>query len=335
MKKILALCDQEVLYVKQMMEFLQGREELPFTVYAYTEPETLVEFAKSKEIDMLVVSESSYTSEVEELSVRQTILLNESGKVKWENIRNVDKYQQAKKVYQDIMDCYLEQDQTVETSLLADVETKLIGFYSPVGRCLQTSFALTLGQMLARQYRTLYISFEQYAGWNGLLSREEGADLSDLLCFAEEGGERFRYRLRLTEQKLGGLFYIPPAFEGQNLVYVTAAHWAMLLDRIAAEGGYDFVLMDLGEGIQGVYELLRRCNRIFTIEKEDGMAAGKILQYEQLLQMQNFEDVLEKTSRQKFPLFCRMPVQIEQFTKGDLAEYVRRIMREELGLEGL
>ena len=36
--------------------------------------------------------------------------------------------------------------------------------YSPVHRCLQSSFALTLGQLLSEKHPTLYLNFEHYIG---------------------------------------------------------------------------------------------------------------------------------------------------------------------------
>lgn len=56
-------------------------------------------------------------------------------------------------------------------------------------RCLQTSFALTLGQELAKIRKTLYLSFEHYAGWNQLLDKGVRGDLAALLYFARSRGK--------------------------------------------------------------------------------------------------------------------------------------------------
>ena len=43
-------------------------------------------------------------------------------------------------------------------SVVNGKELKLIGVYSPVGKCLQTSFAFVLGQLLSKKHKVLYLN---------------------------------------------------------------------------------------------------------------------------------------------------------------------------------
>lgn len=54
---------------------------------------------------MLLVAESDYTYEVSALDTGKTILLNESGTVQ-DGLRNIDKYQKAERVWQELLDSY-------------------------------------------------------------------------------------------------------------------------------------------------------------------------------------------------------------------------------------
>lgn len=332
-KKILALCDREKDYLQQITDFLQKKEEFPFEIHAYTQPAGLVEYETGKEIEMLLVAESSYTYEVSRISANQVLILGENTQSPGIGLPQIDKYQQAENIYRFIMERYLENGRAEGAFCCDGKVAKIIGLYSPVKRCLQTSFALTLGQLLARKYKTLYISFEHYAGWNGLLRKEGGKDLSDLLGYLEET-EKFSYRIRTVERKVGNLWYIPPLYAGQNLVYVTATEWVKLTRRIAGEGGYDYIILDLSEGLQGIFDLLRACDRIYTIVCEDKLARGKMEQYEHLLRIQEYEDVLEKTKKQRLPRMTEIPGQIEQFTRGELADFVRQLMQSDLEVMG-
>ena len=58
---------------------------------------------------------------------------------------------------------------------------KVLGVYSPVGRCLKTSFALTMGKLLAQEERVLYLNLEEFSGLSVLMKEEYKSDLSDLL----------------------------------------------------------------------------------------------------------------------------------------------------------
>lgn len=328
-KKILALCDSEADYLEGMADFLEKREDSPFELHTYSDAGKLLDFGKRERIEMLLVAESDYTYEVSALDTGKTILLNESGTVQ-DGLRNIDKYQKAERVWQELLDSYATM-LSGDTRLVGrEKRAKIIGLYSPVRRCLQTSFALTLGQELAKIRKTLYLSFEHYTGWNQLLDKGVRGDLAALLYFAKEQGEKFYCHLQSFTLKIGQLNYVPPVYAGQNLIYVRATEWQELIEKIAALGGYDYIILDLSESIQGTFEILNMCDRIYTIIGEDDHARAKLAQYEELLAAYSYEAVLEKTSRQLLPHFDRLPERIEQYTRSDLAEYIRRLIREEL-----
>lgn len=328
-KKILALCDCEKDYLQQMTDYLQKKEDFPFEIHAYSEATGLVEYEEGKDVEMLVVAESVYTYEVSRLSANQVLILGENADTVPVGLPQIDKYQQAENIYRHIMNQFLEKSEIEKQSYCGTKTAKIIGLYSPVRRCLQTSFALTLGQGLARKKKTLYISFEHYAGWNGLLRKEGGKDLTDLLGYLDDE-EKFSYRIRTVERKIGNLWYIPPVYAGQTLVYITGKQWVNLISKMAMEGGYEYIILDLSEGLQGIFEILRECDRIYTIVCEDSPARRKMEQYEHLLRMQEYEDVLEKTKKQKLPQIQEVPGQIEQFTRGELADFVNRLIKEDL-----
>lgn len=326
--KILALCDTEEEYAQHMTEFLKGHKELPWVIHTYTEVEGLLELAGREEIELLVIAENAYTEKVQALSQIPTVLLNESGILRWENVRNVSKYQQAEKVFREILQEYAEITEITLPRLSAGSGTRFIGMYSPVRRCLQTSFALTLAQMLAEKHKTLYLNFEHYVGITELLPERQTRDLADLLFFLTSEKERFRLRLQAMLCKKGQMDYIPPMKAGQNLLSITSEEWQELLHQIEELGEYEYVILDLTESMQGLFEILRMCYKVFTLTRTDAVAMSKVTQYEQVLALYQYEDVIGKTYKCSLPRFHRLPEEIEQFTKGDLAEYVRGWMKE-------
>ena len=325
---VLALCDTEEEYARHMTEYLKGHREAPWDIRTYTDVQSLQTFAEQTPIELLVVAENSYTDEVRSLPVEKTVLLNESGVVRWENIRNVNKYQQAENVYKEILSEYMEVLKEPLPRLETACSTRLIGFFTPVHSCLQTTFALTMGQMLSVKYRTLYLNFEYCAGMPQLLPDARTRDLADLIYFLNTDKERFLLRLQTMLFKKGQMDYIPPVKAGTTLLEIRVEEWLELLTRIQQSGEYDFIILDLSESVQGLPEILRMCSKIFTLTRDDRYARGKIAQYERLMDFQEYEDVLSKTSRYKLPRFRRIPEDIELLTKGELADYVRRVIGE-------
>lgn len=325
-EKVMVLCDTEDEYAQLMTEFLKKDRELPWRVHTYTSIQELVREEKA-EPELLVVSESAYCEELQKMEALRTVVLSESGVMHWENVFYVDKYQQAEDVLKELLQIYMEIADTRHPKLKKNTDIIFIGNYSPVRRTMQTSFALTMGQLLAKGHRTLYLNFEHYAGIGEMRPAIQGSDMADLLYFLRGDGERFRLRLQSIRRHMGELDYIPPMRSGQNLLTITGPEWLELLQRIEDMGEYEYVILDLSESMQGLFEILRMCKVVFTITKEDRIAQSKILQYEQMLSLYEYEDVLAKTRRLKLPHIQRLPEEPEQLTRGELAALVNDLLK--------
>ena len=129
---------------------------------------------------------------------------------------------------------------------------------------------------------------------------------------------------------MNGLDYIPPVVSYQQLGGITGEQWIQLFREIEKISEYEYLILDLSEQVQGLFDVLRECCNIFTIVREDGIAEAKMRQYEALIQSMNYEDIVVKTKKWKLPVFRRIPPGIEQLTRGEIAAYVTKIIEEEI-----
>ena len=113
-----------------------------------------------------------------------------------------------------------------------------------------------------------------------------------------------------------------------SLLSIAPLEWMKLLQRIEELGEYEFVILDLSECIQGLFSIMRQCKRIFTLTKDDKIAQSKLMQYEQLLAMYDYEDVLDRSKRLEAPQIHRFPEEPEQLTKGEIAVLVKDLLEE-------
>lgn len=323
----LAFCDGEREYLDLMAEYLRKNRELPWEICAFSGVEEL-QRAGLEQFVFFVVAESMYGEVFEEVEPSRLILLSESGLKKWESLTYVDKYQPAAEVLRSILLLYAEVAEGDVPRLRKTYETKFIGFFTPVRRSLQTSFALTMSQILARDHPTLYLNFEPYAGLGPLLPDFQTADLSDLLYFLDAPQDRFRLRMQILTNHLGSLDYVSPMKMGTNLLTITVGEWLTLFRRIEELGEYEYVVLDLSEAMQGIFQLLHTCRKVITLTREDSAAAGKLLQYEQLLNKSGYADVQEKTKRVPVPHIRNLPEDPELLTRGELANLVQRLVED-------
>lgn len=332
-RKKLILYDGEADYVRRMSEYLENCEELSFEIHSYTEAEKLEDFLQREKPDIFLAAESVYDSRMQKLSAGVVMVLHESGIVKDSDAIYINKFQMAQTVVKEIMEHYMCIMEEPFLSVRKQGSARIIGFYSPVKRCLQTSMAILLGQALSRKCRTLYLNFENYAGIQGILKPGTTHDLSDLIYFLKTPKEKFLYHLQAMTEKNENLAYVPPMFASQNLIYITGRQWLEILSEIAAKSDYEYIILDLSDNLQGLFDILRICTKVYTITGEDKTAVSKLEQYKQLLQMYEYQDVLKKTRKQELSAFKELPEHTEGYTKGDLEQYIRALIREDFGLE--
>ncbi len=325
---LLILYDSEEEYTLLMSDYMRNYKGLPWRIHAYSVEEELFEKEQDESISLLVVSESSFSERLKLLDPKKLIILNESGFAVEESFEIIDKYQAADIVIQILIQYYLEIAGDMPGRITKNNNTRFIGVYSPINRCLQTTFSVTLSEILAEKNRTLYLNFESYCGIAEMLSKDGENDLSDLIYFLNVDCEKFNLHMQAMLRKVGEMEYIPPIRYGQNLLTISDAEWMNLLKKISETDMFDYVVMDLTDSIQGIPEILRICSKVYTIARDDQYAKIKMSQYENMMERYEYMDVIEKTERFVFPKFRYIPVAADMYSRGDLADYIREKMGE-------
>ena len=154
MKKIMAVYDADSRYADRLAEFVNQRSQVPFQVVAFTSLEKLKEFAAREKIDLLLAGSGVEKEQLDGIPAAQVVWLSENG-VAEEGEAVVYKYQASDDLLREVMSWYRPQEIPVLMTS-AGRRSRITGVYSPIGRCGKTSFALTLGQVLARKEKVLY-----------------------------------------------------------------------------------------------------------------------------------------------------------------------------------
>ena len=333
-QKVFAICDMEEAYALRMAEYMLEKIRLPYALHLFTKVNELEKFMEQEQIEILLIAESALKllqAEYVRQQVAQMFILQENDQRDDEFPSTyINKFQSPEKIISAIIELSdgIVDWRSIETQ--TETEVKLIGIYSPVRRCLQTSFALTMGQILAREHRVLYFNLENYSGFGQMLGKEFLADVTDAMYYFRCDKDKLALHLPAIIQNINGLDYIPPMQSQTELWETDGRQWLELCRTIAGIGQYEYIILDLDDGMGGLFDLLKECYKIYTITREDSFAAAKLNQYEQILKFYELEEIAEKTVKCSFPVFKEVPVNLELMTHGELAGYVKAIIREDL-----
>ena len=333
-KNIFAVCDLEVEYAYNFMDYLNRKKNIPFDIQAFTNVKSLMEYGSKVPIELLLISDKAMCPEVRELGIGKIVILSEGmSRPELEQYSRVYKYQSSADVVREVMACYGEEKSTAEKTFpMWKKTTELIGVYSPIGRCLQTSFALTLGQVLAKERAVLYLNLEEYSGLEELLGKSYPHNLSDLLYYVRQNHQNLHLKMSSMIQTINNLDFIPPVKAPEDIRGTLWADWEKLLREICLCSSYEVVVLDIGNGIDELFQLLHLCGKIYMPVLNDVISSCKIAQFEHLLQVWDYPQILGKIQKIRLPFHTAATAQesyIEQLLWGELGDYVRELVRNE------
>ena len=266
--------------------------------------------------------------ELGDIEARQIVTLVDGEVVELkEECPVVYKYQSGDSIMREVMACYCEQSPEPVLAMLG-AKASVIGIYSPVNRCLKTSFALKMGQLLSRNERVLYMNLEEYSGFSRLISSQYTQDLSDVLYLYRQGAYSW-LKLKAIVYSWGSMDYIPPVRYAEDLNQVSPEDLAMLLERIALESGYEKILVDVGQRGKGALPILETCDIVYMPVKDDCISAAKVEEFEEYLAQAGTKGLQERIHKLKLPYhnsFGRRETYLEQLLWGELGDYVRRLL---------
>lgn len=331
-RNTLAICDPEQEYAYRLMDALSQKADFPFEILTFTSVDRLRESLMTRPAQLLLISQSVFDADMKNWPVTGIILLWESERPPGTELPGISKYSSVGRIMKMITETAVEAG-NLPPPVITDHPVRIYGIYTPVGRCLQTTFTFAMGQVLARDHKVLYVNFESYSGLERMLLRTFETDFSDLLYFLQEPAEEILKRLYRMVENVNGMDMIPPALSGLDVFRMGSGEWLRFIE-VLQSSRYEYVLFDLSDGVQGLFEILRRCSKIFTIIREDGFAAAKLSQYEAILERADYKDVLEKTKKFRLPLFQKLPRDLNHMTAGELVQAAERMLEDD-GQEGI
>ncbi len=301
--KILAICDKELSYAGRLAEAFGERKDLIFRVHAFSTEEQLEEFARKTVPEILLISDRQMSEKIRGLNIRKIILLTaKEVQETAEKEPMIYKYQSAEKIITQMLSHYAEDARPVEGVCGNGEKLEVIGVFSPIGRCGKTRMALSVGKRYAEKCKTLLLNFESYSDFGSRKEQEESWDLSDLVYFLRQGKKTFLYKLSSIVRSVGKLDYVLPMNSPIDLRSITAAEWKALLEQLTDCSSYQVVVIDFGYEINGIFELLEQCTKIYMPVLGDSVSRSKVERFEEVLRGNNFEMLLGKIQKVALPI---------------------------------
>ena len=302
-RHIFAICDPEEEYIHSLADYLSGRNNISFEVRAFTSVGTLLAFVAGNRIELLLINAKVWCKELEESEIGAVVLLLEEAVPRdKEKYPGVYKYQSCGQILRETMAAYCELRTRIADVFPALKKTTTIyGIYSPVNRCGKTSFALALGQELAKKKPVLFLCLEGCSGLEKLLERQFSHTFSDLLYYARQKDPTLIHRMNGMIQNINHLDMIPPVRLAEDIRQATWEDLEYLFGEILARSSYEALVLDIGCEVMEPLPILELCSRIYMPVLTDPVSDAKVGQFETMLRTLECEKLLTKTKKLLLP----------------------------------
>ena len=206
--------------------------------------------------------------------------------------------------------------------------TEVISLYSPIRRCHQTTFGITLSHLLSKNRRVLYLNLEGYSGFERILAEDYSKDISDFIYYINQKSEKIPLLIQKYVYRLNEIDIIPPVLNPTNLQDISEDMWMSMLEILRKSGLYDYIIVDVSDFIQGAFSILRESQFVFSLMKSDSQACAKWQQYSSILTESGYGDVLNKTKTLEVPYGLVGSVNLQESVQGPMLDFVTKIAGE-------
>lgn len=296
--KILAICDTQKQYAIRLMEAFCEKKNFGFQIHAFSDVEELEQFAARVKIEILLINGSYMNRNLENLEIGKIILLSDGNlSERFSDYESIYKYQSADRIMKEILCSYADYAKPLGGMYSGKNEFEVHGVYSPVGRCGKSALAESLAEKFGRSKRTLLLDLQVYSAQMEQLSDEDLWDLADMIYFLRQGKTTFLYKLGSIVRSRATFDYILPMKKPADLQSVTLAEWTDLLEKLASDSDYRVIVIDFGQTVCGLFQLLSQCTKIYTPIFPDEVSLNKTENFVWNLKEANFEKVIESLQK--------------------------------------
>lgn len=327
MKHTMIVADSMIEYAKELSIYINNKEGFPLTSYSISSMEEISEFVQNNKVDIFLVSKEMFKDVYEMTNSKHIIILDDNnGENVNEDIYRIDKYQSCDRIIKEILQ-YISKQDGMESLVTRRNSMNLLGFYSPVRRCYQTSLALTVGRLISKNCRSLYINLEGFSGLEHVLRLEWSGNLTDLMFAVNSGRSDISSLIGSIACQSGNLDIIPSMNSRRDLLSITFEEWEKFLYLLESNTDYEYVILDISESVSDLEEILNLCSKVYVTCTDEEMAKEKVQSFKDILSKEGYENVIDKLEVCNITTSAMVKMNIEELLRSTTGEYAKKIVR--------
>ena len=270
---ICVIYDDDESYAKRLMGIINDSKDIPYRAKVFTKEEEFNRYILANKTDVLMVNEEQYTYGISQEDIKKddnsVIVLCEDEKEariindkKEKGLIGVCKYQPA---YQLLGSITRQRPDSIKK---AEEVTRYIGVYG-FNSTLRVTLAMVMAAAYSKKGRTLFINLDEFSGIEHIMMSDGCSNLSDVFYMFKQAGEHFTQKIKdcIKENEL--FDYIPAVVCADDISYVNDRLISGLLDELAHNLKYDYIVVNISEGINKPWSIMGKCSNVYISDSGD------------------------------------------------------------------
>ncbi len=320
-RRVIAIVDPDVEYAGRLAQYFNNHENGGMKAVIFSDTKKFLSKNSDYDVRILLIDETEYCGLHEGDAGGVVICLSGDG-FSSVAVSSVNKYSRADLLLKNVLREYEDKAPSYLEHASAK-RSRMIGVYSPAGRCGKTTFSITVSQLLGQRGRCLLIVLDEFAGVFRYLAADAVGDLSDVI-YAYRQGRYSWVRLSQSVCHFGSTDYIAPVRYAEDLAALSPQQMTDLLGHIKKESGYDFLILDMGSYGKHAAEITEICDEVYMPVPDDAISSYKAAEYRESLEQSGRAEMLARIKEVKLPYeerFDRALPGEEEYGYGAMYEY--------------
>lgn len=282
-RKTCVIFDVDEVYSYRLMNYLKSVSAIPYELLVFTERKALLEYFAKDEAEVLITNDDTVLELASKWKVSKILKLSEEQTAmavcESTEYHPIFKYQSTDNIVKEVVHYCLEQPQYLTNSKRSKSKGRIVGIYSPAGRCYKTTFALALSNALSKKGSVLYVNLEEYSGLTeSILARDKGS-LSEIMYMYRRGYSGIGARIQSVIGRIGKFDYLPPVEYPEDVVDVLPEEWITFIEFLFENMDYDYLVVDIGNLVKKAWNFFEVMDVVFIPQTEDGMSVNKLREF--------------------------------------------------------
>lgn len=252
----LVIADNDSRYLDSLSKYIRNKYSSQLNLFTFTNKQNLTEFVadKAQEIDILLIGQSYYNSNIEQPESFVTIVLTDGRHIEGNtNVKYINKYRPADTIYKLLMEIY--SDAVPEKSEWAgnNFRGSVITVFSPHGGSGCTTIALSLAHYMSKiGMRVFYLNVENISSLDdGQEIYEKGDNFSNVIFYLKERRKNIGLKIEAAKyyDNKWMFYYFQPPDSFLEIDDLDIDDYVKLIQSLKSMDQFDYIVIDMGQAV--------------------------------------------------------------------------------------